>query len=57
MKPYLTEENLGIILNKELQFIHDKKVPNSGCNLRPDFRSDELTDSYTHLTLPTTPYV
>jgi hypothetical protein len=45
MPQYLTEKNLGLILNELFpnnDFIHDKSVPNSkNKRRRPDFRSDE----------------
>ena len=53
---YLTESKLSNLL-KEIypseEFEHDKKVPNSDINLRPDYRSDELKlivefDGYRH---------
>ena len=42
---YLTEEKLGEflkILYPDLEFIHDKIMPNSGILNRPDYRNDEL---------------
>lgn len=46
MPVYLTETNLGLILNELFlnnDFIHDKAVPNSkNKRLRPDFRSDKM---------------
>lgn len=41
---YLTEYKLGKYLQKIFQkdFIHDKKVPKSSLNTRPDYRNDEL---------------
>lgn len=46
MPEYLTESNLGLILNELFpnnDFIHDKAVPDStNKRLRPDYRSDEM---------------
>lgn len=42
---YLTEEILGKFLKEflpETEIIHDKKVPNSNINNRPDFRLDDI---------------
>lgn len=42
---YLTESKLTAelkIIYPELEFIHDKIVPNSGIINRPDFSNDEL---------------
>ena len=41
---YLTERSLGGLLakifpNKEI--IHNKKVPNTNCNFRPDYRIED----------------
>lgn len=43
--PYLTEKLLGEALVKIFpnhEFIHNRKVPNSNINNRPDFRNDDL---------------
>lgn len=62
MANYLTEKTLGIFLestqffsNQNPNWIHDKIVPNSGINNRPDFRSDNLKlivefDGFQHYT-------
>ena len=46
MPEYLTEKNLGLILNElfpDNDFIHDKAVPGStNKRLRPDYRSDKM---------------
>lgn len=42
---YLTEKKLGETLEKifpDVEWIHNRKVPNSGINNRPDYRSDDL---------------
>lgn len=59
---YLTESKLKDylkIIYPNHDFIHDKKVPNSGINNRPDYRNDELMlivefDGYLHYTQPST---
>lgn len=55
---YLTEEKLGVVLAllfPDKLWIRDQVVPNSGCNLRPDYRCDELKlivefDGFLHYT-------
>jgi hypothetical protein len=42
---YLDESQLGLLLKDlypNVSFIHNKQVPNSGIQGRPDYRSDEL---------------
>jgi len=57
---YLTEENLGIFLNKHYSnAIRDRTVPDSNCRFRPDFRLEKEKliiefDGYGHYTNPTT---
>ena len=55
---YLNEDRLGEYLKSiypNLEFIHDKIVPNSGIRNRPDFRNDDIMlivefDGYQHYT-------
>lgn len=57
---YLTEKKLGDVLNTvfpDVEWVHNKTVPNSGLKTRPDFRSDELMliyeyDGDSHYTKP-----
>lgn len=58
MKDYLLEGSLGEYLQDlfQVEFIHDKVVPNSGVRSRPDYRNDKLKlivefDGYKHYTL------
>jgi len=59
---YLTETKLGVILETlypEMEFIHNKIVPNSGLRSRPDYRCEELKlivefDGHYHFTNPKT---
>lgn len=42
---YLDEKQLGSLLKDlypNVEFVHDRQVPNSGIKSRPDYRSDEL---------------
>ncbi len=56
MKEYLTESGVEELLNKiypTVEFIRNRKVPNSKISHRPDYRSDELMlivefDGYQH---------
>ena len=55
---YLTEKGLKLILQRiypNIDFVHNKTVPNSGIKNRPDYRNDELMlivefDGYLHYT-------
>ena len=59
MKDYLTEERLGLILEESIDgiWIHNKTVPDSGIQTKPDFRNDKNKiivefDGYSHYTNP-----